>query len=191
VSSNRIIRWTAVVVTAGTIAACGDDQASDSAGRRTGYSPIRPAPEFELETLDGDTLTLADLGDRKAILMNFWASWCFPCKAEMPELIALQEEYDEKGLAVLGVTVNDLPRDSRAFVAEIGVPYPSVIGTPAMLEAYGISPWLPTTILVTDGQVVREWVGPQTRKELDYSIQVALGLASPVGVPEEDPAGGR
>jgi thiol-disulfide isomerase/thioredoxin len=190
-SSNRIIRWTAVVVTAGTIAACGDDQASDSVGRRTGYSPIRPAPEFELETLDGDTLTLADLGDRKAILMNFWASWCFPCKAEMPELIALHEEYDEKGLAVLGVTVNDLPRDSRAFVAEIGVPYPSVIGTPAMLEAYGISPWLPTTILVTDGQVVREWVGPQTRKELDYSIQVALGLASPVGVPEEDPAGGR
>jgi thiol-disulfide isomerase/thioredoxin len=176
---------------AASLAACGNEREASSSGEGTPYSPIRPAPDFELETLDGDTLRTADLADRTAILMNFWASWCFPCKAEMPELVAIHEEYDDKGLAVLGVTVNDLPRDSRAFVAEIGVPFPSVIGTPAMLEAYGISPWLPTTILVTDGQIVREWVGPQTRKQLEYSIQVALGLATPIDPPTAEAADGR
>jgi thiol-disulfide isomerase/thioredoxin len=170
-----------MLVLACSLAACRDEHEASGTDPGTPYSRVRPAPEFELETLDGDTLTLSALGDRKAVLMNFWASWCLPCKVEMPELIALHEEYDDEGLAVLGVTVNDLPRDARSFVEEMGVPYPSVIGTPAMLESYGVSPWLPTTLLIQDGNVVREWVGPQTRNELEYSIRVALGLASPVG----------
>lgn len=138
---------------------------------------LREAPPFALETLDGDSLTLDDLSDRKAILMNFWASWCAPCRAEVPDLIALHEAYEEKGFMVLGVTVNDLPRDSREFVEEMAMTYPSVIGTPAMLESYRLSPWLPTTLLVQDGEVVREWVGPRTREEFEYPVKVALGLA--------------
>ena len=169
------------------LAACsrGADEAPETA-RGTAFSAMRPAPEFELETLDGDTLTLADFDTYEAVLMNFWASWCFPCRAEMPELIAIHEEYENQGLAVLGVTVNDLPRDSREFEEEMRVPYPSVIGTPAMLEAYELSPWLPITLLVQDGQIVREWIGPQTRADLEYPIRVAVGLAPPL----EDVIGG-
>lgn len=159
------------------VAACGGGRQDPSAaGSGVTLSPIRPAPDFELDRLDGGKLTLADLSDREAILMNFWASWCFPCRAEMPELIAIHEAYREQGLAVLGVTVNDLPRDSRAFVEEMNVPYPSVIGTPAMLEAYGLSPWLPITLLIKDGQIVGEWVGPQRRNDLESPIRSALGL---------------
>jgi len=138
---------------------------------------IREAPPFELETLDGDTLTLAALDSVPVILMNFWASWCGPCKVEIPDLMALHESYRAKGFMVLGVTVNDLPRDSRDFAAEISMTYPSVIGTPRMLEAYELSPWLPTSLLIKDGQVVKEWVGPRTREEFEYPIKVALGLA--------------
>lgn len=158
----------------------GGNEAPETASEGTSFSSIRAAPDFVLETLSGDTLTLADLDSSKAILMNLWASWCLPCKTEMPELIALHQEYERRGLAVLGVTVNDLPRDSRAFEEELEVPYPSVIGTPAMLEDYGLSPWLPTTLLIKDRQIVREWVGPQTRATLEYPIRVALGLAPPI-----------
>ncbi len=98
----------------------------------------------------------------------------------MPDLVAVDRAYADRGLAVLGATVNDLPRDSRRFANEMGLPYPSVVATPAMLEAWEIAPWLPTTVLVKDGKVVREWVGPQTRRQFEYPIKVALGLAPPV-----------
>lgn len=162
-------------------AACGRES-----GARTGdgeggdgyaLEAIREAPAFELETLDGDTLTLASLDSIPVILMNFWASWCGPCKIEIPDLMALDETYGPKGFMVLGVTVNDLPRDSRDFAAEIGMSYPSVIGTPRMLEAYELSPWLPTSLLVEDGKIVEEWIGPRSKEEFEYGIKVALGLA--------------
>lgn len=162
-------------------AACGresDARTGDSEeGTDYALEAIREAPAFELETLDGDTLTLASLDSVPVVLMNFWASWCGPCKIEIPDLMALEETYAPEGFMVLGVTVNDLPRDSREFAAEVGMSYPSVIGTPRMLEAYELSPWLPTSLLVKDGTIVEEWVGPRTREELEYPIKVALGLA--------------
>ena len=163
------------------LAACsGGGAPPDPSADSSGLAPIRPAPDFALETLEGDTLTMASFAEYEAVLMNFWASWCLPCKTEIPEFIAVHEAYKNQGLAVLGVTVNDLPRDSREFVEEMRVPYPSVIGTPAMLESYGLTPWLPITLLVQDGQIVKEWVGPQTRADLEYSVRVAVGLAPPL-----------
>lgn len=162
-------------------AACGRDSGARTgdSGRAGEYAleTIREAPAFELETLEGDTLTLASLDSVPVILMNFWASWCGPCKIEIPDLMALDEAYGGEGFMVLGVTVNDLPRDSRAFAAEVDMSYPSVIGTPRMLEAYELSPWLPTSLLLKDGAIVEEWVGPRTREEFEYPIKVALGLA--------------
>jgi len=162
--------------------ACGrssDARTGDPENGSDGYSleETRKAPAFELETLDGDTLSLASLDSVPVILMNFWASWCGPCKIEIPDLMALDETYGPKGFMVLGVTVNDLPRDSRDFAAEIGMSYPSVIGTPRMLESYELSPWLPTSLLVKDGTIVEEWVGPRAKEEFEYGIKVALGLA--------------
>jgi thiol-disulfide isomerase/thioredoxin len=162
-------------------AACGresDARTGDGEGGE-GYAleAIREAPAFELETLDGGTLTLASLDSVPVILMNFWASWCGPCKIEIPDLMALDETYGPKGFMVLGVTVNDLPRDSRDFAAEVGMSYPSVIGTPRMLESYELSPWLPTSLLVKEGTIVEEWIGPRPKEEFEYGIKVALGLA--------------
>lgn len=176
--------------------ACGPEpSAGTGAGEdaRAGPAAGRPAPPFALETLTGDSLTLADLAGTPVVLMNFWASWCLPCKAEVPDLMALHEEYSGDGFMVLGVTVNDLPRDARAFVEELGMNYPSVIGTPQMLEAYGLSPWLPTTLLLQDGRIVEEWVGPRTRRQLEYPIQVALGQAPPLEdvIGEEGGEGGE
>ncbi|MGH7550092.1 MAG: TlpA family protein disulfide reductase [Gemmatimonadota bacterium] len=175
-----------LLLLAALVAACGsgiEDRPGDGDGGSEGTSAPtgRVAPGFALETLEGGSLTLAELGeDRKAVLMNFWASWCEPCKEEIPVLIALHEEYRDRGFMVLGATVDDLPRDSRAFAAEMEVPYPSVITTPKMREEWALAPWLPTTLLIVDGRIVEEWVGPQTRDAFEYPIRVALGLAPPL-----------
>lgn len=176
---------------------CGresDARVDGVGGRAAGayLEAIREAPPFDLETLEGDTLSLADLDSVPVILMNFWASWCGPCKIEIPDLMVLHETYAARGFMVLGVTVNDLPRDSREFAAEVDMSYPSVIGTPQMLEAYELSPWLPTSLLVQDGRVVKEWVGPRSREEFEYPVKVALGLApapSDLMEDEEESAG--
>ena len=169
----------AVVLLAATCGRESDARTGDGDGGSGDYplEAIREAPAFELETLDGDTLSLASLDSVPVILMNFWASWCGPCKIEIPDLMALDETYGPKGFMVLGVTVNDLPRDSRDFAAEIGMSYPSVIGTPRMLEAYELSPWLPTSLLVEDGKIVEEWIGPRSKEEFEYGIKVARGRA--------------
>ena len=195
--TNRRSRFALAAVIALASAACGPDSdahADGSGSRAAGayLEAIREAPPFELETLEGDTLSLAALDSVPVILMNFWASWCGPCKVEIPDLMALDEAYAGRGFMVLGVTVNDLPRDSREFAAGVDMSYPSVIGTPQMLEEYELSPWLPTSLLIQDGQVVKEWVGPRSREEFEYPVKVALGLApapADVMADEEEPAG--
>lgn len=162
--------------------ACGASPGPESAAAGssgTGYEAIRPAPPFELTRLDGGSMTFDDLA-KDVVILNFWASWCAPCKAEIPDLIELYEEYGDDGLGMLGVTINDLPKDSREFEAEMEMPYVSVIGTPKMVEDWSIAPWLPTTLLIKDGQIVQEWVGPRVRADFEYPIRVALGLSPPI-----------
>lgn len=179
-TTARILALPIALAALGALAsACGGPAkgGEDEAGGGTPYTNVRAAPDFALETFDGDTVRLADFADKKAILLNFWASWCPPCKAEIPDLIALQDEYGDDGFTVIGVTVNDLPRDSREFAKEMKIDYPTVIGTPKMIEDYDLQPWLPISIIVKDGKIVREWIGPRTKKEFEYAVKVALGKA--------------
>ncbi|HET9581839.1 MAG TPA: redoxin domain-containing protein [Gemmatimonadota bacterium] len=179
----RAMRWTivpALSLAVLGVAACGsgsEARTEEEAASSPASAGGRVAPGFALETLTGDSLSLDDLADRKVVLVNFWASWCEPCKEEIPVLIELHEEYGDEGFMVLGATVDDLPRDSRDFVEEMGIPYPSVITTPRMREEWRLAPWLPTTYLLVEGRIADEWVGPQTREEFEFPIRVGLGLS--------------
>lgn len=83
-------------------------------------------PDFTLKLLGSDaTLSAADL-EGKAVVLNFWASWCDPCVEEAPDLQAAYTKYQDRGVVVLGVNVQDSERDARAFVEEFGVTYPIV-----------------------------------------------------------------
>lgn len=173
------------------VSACGASGGAESAevrGIGTGFEGVRPAPPFELTRLDGGSLTF-DTIPEDVLILNFWASWCAPCKAEIPDLIELYEEYGDDGLGMVGVTINDLPKDSREFEAEMEMPYVSVIGTPKMVEDWSIAPWLPTTLLIVDGEIVQEWVGPRVRADFEYPIRVALGLSPPINDVIDDETG--
>src|SRR4030081_3060034 len=98
--------------------------------RRTGprIAKSTVAPDFSLESLDGKSVRLSDLRG-KAVLLNFWATWCGPCKIEMPWFVELQNQYGAQGLQVIGVAMDDASKEDIAkFAKDMGVNYPILIG---------------------------------------------------------------
>ena len=95
------------------------------------------APDFELTTLDGKRVKLSDYRG-KAVLLNFWATWCSPCKVEMPWFVDMQNRYGNDGLVILGVAMDDSDTPKIAqFASEMGVNYPVLLGTDKVSEEYG------------------------------------------------------
>ena len=133
------------------------------------------APDFTLETLDGKNLSLSQLRG-KAVLVNFWATWCDPCKIETPWLVQLQNEYGSQGLQVVGVAMDDSGKDEIAkFAQEMGVNYPVLLGKEAVGDAYGGVPALPESFFVgRDGKIVDRIIGLKGRSEIEDSVKKAL-----------------
>jgi peroxiredoxin len=135
------------------------------------------APEFSLRTVDGKKVSLADYKG-KAVLINFWATWCAPCKIEMPWLVALRTQYAPQGFEILGVNEDDAgtPRSKLAkFGQEQGLNYPLLVGEDAMSRKYGGVEFLPTSYFVgRDGKIVAETAGLVSKSEVEASIKKAL-----------------
>lgn len=148
--------------------------------RRNGSSTQRItqstiAPDFSLESLDGKTMRLSDLRG-KAVLLNFWATWCGPCKIEMPWFVELQKQYGSQGLQIVGVAMDDGSKEDIAkFAKDMGVNYPILIGKESVGDAYGGVPALPQTFLIgRDGKIVDKIVGLRGKAEIEDSIKKAL-----------------
>ena len=135
------------------------------------------APEFNLRTVDGKKVSLSDYKG-KAVLINFWATWCAPCKIEMPWLVALRSQYAPQGFEILGVNEDDAgtPRAKLAkFGQEQGLNYPLLVGDDAMSRKYGGVEFLPTSYFVgRDGKIVAETAGLVSKSEVEASIKKAL-----------------
>jgi thiol-disulfide isomerase/thioredoxin len=133
------------------------------------------APDFTLQSLEGKTVHLSDFRG-KAVLLNFWATWCQPCKIEMPWFAELQKQYGSEGLQVIGIAMDDAsPEDIAKFAKDLGVDYPILIGKEALGESYGGVPFLPTTFYIgRDGKVVDKVFGLKGKAEIESSIKRAL-----------------
>jgi peroxiredoxin len=136
----------------------------------------QPAPDFSLAAIDGTTVKLSDYRG-KAVLLNFWATWCEPCKIEMPWFVDLQKKYGPQGLQVIGVAMDDAsPKEIGEFAHKIGVNYPVLVGKDAVGDQYGGIPYLPSTFYISrDGKVVDRVFGLVSRSEIENNIQRALG----------------
>src|SRR5437868_3479660 len=141
-----------------------------------------PAPSFKLDTLEGKPLTLADYKN-KVILLNFWATWCGPCRAEIPDLIELQKRYADK-LQIIGLDVDD--DDSTAvkkFVEANGINYPIGMATNEIRIQYGGVAALPTSfVLDSEGRVVQKHEGLRNPLLYEYEIRSLIGLPIPARV---------
>jgi len=148
------------------------------------HQPPRPrvgqrAPAFSLHRLNGSgTISLASLRG-KVVVLNFWASWCAPCKREAPALEKVWLDYRSHGVVVLGIDTNDAAGDARRFLTAHGVTYPTVAGGGRLTGKYGI-PGLPVTyVLNAQGRIVGgEILGPVSEQahaqELSRYLRAAL-----------------
>jgi peroxiredoxin len=133
------------------------------------------APDFTLESLEGKTVHLSDFRG-KGVLLNFWATWCQPCKIEMPWFAELQKQYGPQGLQIVGIAMDDAsPKEIGEFAHDLGVNYPILVGKEAVGDAYGGVQFLPATFYIgRDGKVVDKVFGLKGRGEIEDSIKKAL-----------------
>jgi len=137
------------------------------------------APDFELPSLDGRKVKLSDFRGQ-AVLLNFWATWCSPCKIEMPWFVELQKQYAKDGLVVLGVAMDDTESSKIAeFASDLGVNYPVLLGTDQVSDDYGDVRALPTTFYIDrNGTIVAKAVGLLGRQEIEEDVRKALSTRS-------------
>ncbi|HJQ23420.1 MAG TPA: TlpA disulfide reductase family protein [Blastocatellia bacterium] len=148
--------------------------ATSSFGQQTTNQPS-PAPAFESQAINGRTVRLDDFKG-KVVLLNFWATWCAPCRAEMPDLVKLQREYAARGLQVIGVAV---PKYTRAAVRRaarrLKLNYPVVYGSRELVARYGASDVLPTTVVVDrEGKMRARILGILEPDEFEQSVRPLL-----------------
>jgi thiol-disulfide isomerase/thioredoxin len=134
------------------------------------------APDFKLTTLDGKPLALEPLRG-KVILLNFWATWCGPCRAEVADLIALQERYKDR-LQIIGMNVDDDDADEiQKYVQETGINYPVAMTSNEVRMLYGGIAALPTMFLLDlEGHVVQKHVGLWNPAIYETEIRALLGM---------------
>jgi peroxiredoxin len=154
--------------------------------KMTGKSPLtvaaptgagKPAPDFTLQSIDGQTFHLADLRG-KAVVVNFWATWCEPCKIEMPWFVELQKQYGPAGLQILGISADEGTSidELEKFAKGMGVNYPVLLGKEKVAQEYGGIQFLPVTVYVDrNGNVVDKVFGLKGRAEIEDDIKKALG----------------
>lgn len=122
---------------------------------------------------DGKPTAISDfVGKGSYVLADFWASWCGPCKAEMPDVIALYEKYKDRGLKVIGITVNDTPEKSDSIVKLMGIPFPQIYESKPM-SIYGITGIPHTILFAPDGTILSRRI--VSSKELDKKLTEIFG----------------
>jgi cytochrome c biogenesis protein CcmG/thiol:disulfide interchange protein DsbE len=161
----------------------------DASGGEAKYeSPLtgKPAPEFALEDLSGNKVALSSFKG-KAVLVNFWATWCAPCKIETPWLIELRRQYAAQGFEVLGVSADDIDRDDAQKLADekkeiarsaaqLHIPYPVLIDGGSLDKQYGGLDELPMSFyLDRNGTVVAVQMGLTSKDEMEANVKRALG----------------
>jgi cytochrome c biogenesis protein CcmG, thiol:disulfide interchange protein DsbE len=135
------------------------------------------SPNFSWKDKEGKIITFDNFRG-KVTLINFWATWCGPCKRELPDLIALSKEMESKNVKILGVSTDrgaNVIDDVKSFVAEAGISYQIVISNEELEEAYGNIRVIPTTFLIdADGKIVQTIVGGRTKEQFAEAINAIL-----------------
>ena len=162
-----IFRWSFVLLISGLII-------SQIASSRVEAKAAK-APDFSLSNVNGGTTKLSSLRG-KVVLVNFWATWCPPCRAEIPALVTAYERFKGKGFVILGVAIDNIktPADQKNlsnFVKRARITYPILVGNSTVTRDYGSIFAVPTSFLIDgNGEIVRKYVGFLEGKKLEADL---------------------
>lgn len=137
----------------------------------------QPSAAWELKDVDGKLVKSSDFAG-KVVILDFWATWCGPCRMEIPGFIELQKQYADKGLVVVGVSLDqDGASVVKNFMEKTGVNYPVVLGDEKIVNAFGGVEGIPTTFVIDrDGKIIRKHVGYTAKAEFEAEIKPLLKL---------------
>jgi thiol-disulfide isomerase/thioredoxin len=183
-SPRRLISLLALAL---AISACGSGSPSTVGDERSFVSgdgtvtllslaERRPAPDLRGPTLDGTAFDSASTKDR-IVVLNLWASWCAPCRAEAPTLERLAQEYQDQGVDFVGLLTRDNVSSARAFVTRYGLSFPTINNEPLILDFHGTLPpnAIPTTVVIDrQGRVAARLSGAVTDASLSGVIKQIL-----------------
>lgn len=134
------------------------------------------APDFTLPALEDKDFTLSSLKG-KVILLNFWATWCPPCRKEIPDFVELYEKYREKGLEIVGVSLDrEKEKVVKPFAEKMGINYTLVFGNQEVEKKYGGITGIPTTFLINrKGNIAKKYIGYRAKETWEREIKRLLG----------------
>ncbi len=137
--------------------------------------PGTKAPNFELADLSGKKVQLSDFAG-KIVILDFWATWCGPCRAEVPDLVKLQSKYADKGVIVVGLSLDaEGASVVRPFVDEFKVNYPMLLASPETARQFGGIIGIPTTFVVDrQGRITRKFFGRVEARTFEDAIRPLL-----------------
>ncbi len=145
-----------------------------SAAAPAGGDALRPAPDFTRTDLEGKPLTLSGYRGR-LVLLNFWATWCTPCLAEIPKFAAWQSSYGDSGLQVVGVSMDDSAEPVKRAYRKFHLNYPVVMGDAQLGERFGGVLGLPLSYLIDpQGRIVRRYQGEPDLQQMETQIVTLL-----------------
>jgi peroxiredoxin len=155
-------------------AAAGETKASGSDSEVCAADAKPARLDFTLTDMNGKSVNLADYKGRP-VLINFWATWCPPCKQEIPAFIELQDKYRDQGFVVLGVSTDDPVDALKQFAAEYKMNYPVLQGTEELMDEYGPIWAIPVSIFVKrDGTICKKHMGPASKEDFEKDIKALL-----------------
>jgi peroxiredoxin len=138
------------------------------------FSAQRIAPDFTLPQLSGEPLTLSNYRG-KVVLLDFWATWCEPCRVETPFLVALQNKYRDQGLQIIGVSMDDTADPVPGFYQQFKMNYPVVMGNAKIGEEYGGVLGLPIAFLIDrEGRIQKKHIGATDASVFEKEVTALL-----------------
>ena len=133
-----------------------------------------PARPFQLTTFEGETLRLEDLRGR-VVMVDFWASWCPPCRAEAPTLAQVYREYRDKGVEFVGITIWDTEKDAQAYIQQFAIAYPNGLDARGRIAIdYGVTGIPEKYFINRDGILVKKFIGPMDGERLRQVLDELL-----------------
>jgi len=162
----------ALVLTFG-VCQLGCHSSAEPSGGRPG-AVHSAAPAFSLQDINGHPLDLASYRG-KVVLLNFWATWCTPCRGEIPSFVQWQDSYGPQGLQILGISMDDGPQPVREFYDKFKMNYPVAVGTDKLAQSYGGVLGLPVSFLIgRDGKIAAKYIGAVDIPAVEQAIKSQL-----------------